>query len=312
MDIPSLWDPEPITQRARSFVSSRTVATVFQLLVALMLVVAITLLGVMVGRRDPDLSHAVKHLFVRVDSERLPLLPHHYARQVPDVMIVVGDAWAAGLGVSNTADDAWWAQLHARQLPEMAVIRSTNATARAMDMHLLVTQLALPSTLQSRHVAVVVQCGWNDIVAAQTIDNLDIHEMADALVGSVRTLVARSLSRAASVAVYIIDYADPSAGTGFTGIECEPPLNRIYNHAAIVDTHLRALDMYTQALLAAARNSGYAFVPLRSTLRAVGSAEAMHTVSRLNHDVPGWVIPRNDAFLLLQFTTILDLLPRCR
>lgn len=287
-----IWIPEDVGGKARAVVSSRYIAAFLSLLLAVMLLVIIVLLGVMVGRRDPDVAHAVRHLFVRVDSERLPMLPVHYPGTgtrytPPELMVVLGDGWAGGLGVDSTADDSWWAQLRERHLPQLAIVRATNATARTGDIAAQGRRLSLPPTMQGRSVAVVVQCGWNDIVQAQTenrLDTLDIHTLADQMVVAVRALVAQpAFQRAASVAVYLVDYPDASAGTGFTGLACEAPLDRIYNHATAVDAHLRALDMYSQALLGAAHNEGFAFVPLRATLRNVGSPEAMHTVARLDH-----------------------------
>lgn len=265
------------------------------LITAVIGLVALILIGVMLGRRDPDLSAAVRHLFVEVDSERAPVLPDHYPTRAPSVLLVVGDEWAAGAGADNPAVNSWWALLRAHpRLQPLSVMRVTNTTAQASNIVELTNEVVLPRSMQGARVAIVVQCGWNDLINAQTngsLDELDLHAMADHVVESASTLAQRiRLQKAASTAVYILDYPDASAGTGFTGMSCEAPLNRIYNRAAPVDVHLRALDMYSQALLGAANNHNFVFVPLRATLSAVGTAEAMHSVARLDHravDVTG-------------------------
>lgn len=281
------WTPEAIPDKARSILNGRVVYVLFQLLIATMLFVVIVLVGVMVGRRDSSVTNAVRHLFVRVDSERLPLLPANYPRTAPDLVIILGDAWAAGLGADDIADDSWWAQLRTRWLADVTFARATNATARAADVGALATRLVLPSSLQGLRVAVVVQCGWNDIVGAQesgALEWLDVRTLAEQVTSAVRTLVHQTLfQRASSVAVYVLDYSDASAGTGFTDLTCESPLDSIYNHAGAVDLHLRALNMFSQALLGASHAEGFAFVPLRATLAAVGSPESMHSTARLNH-----------------------------
>lgn len=282
-----MYAKEEIPARARSIITGRLVLVVLSALMFVMLIVVLILVGIMVGRRDTSVSNAVRHLFVRVDSQRLPVLPSDYPQRDADLLLIVGDGWAGGLGVEDTADNSWWAQMRTLYFPDIAVVRAVNSSARAADVGYLSTRLSLPSTVQGMTVAIVVQCGWNDIVAAQVagqLDALDLHAMADQIAAAAKALTKQaSLSRASRVSVYLVDYADASAGTGFTGMDCEAPLNTIYNHAISVSGHLRALDMFSQALLGAAHNEGFAFVPLRATLAAVGAPESMHATARVDH-----------------------------
>lgn len=287
-----IWKEEEVVHsRAASIFGSRLVYVLLSVLVAALLITCVVLVGVMVGRRDPDISAAVRHLFVHVEAERRPVLPQHYPgtdhshRVPPDLMLVVGDAWAGGAaGVSDVASDSWWAQMRMRHLPAITVIRATNATAGVDDVPALIAQLKLPTTLQGRRVALVVQCGWNDVVRAQTtgqLDALDVHalvgRMVDSIAGALDAQTA--FSHAAGLYVYLLDYPDPSAGTGFTDLACAPPLSAVYNHAGPVDAHLRALEMLSRALLVAAHEHDYAFVPLRLALHNVGASGVIRSMA---------------------------------
>lgn len=290
-----IWKLELPEQKARSVIASRYVTGALQLIVIILSVVMIIIVGVMLGRTNPDISNAVRRLFIQVDSEREPVLPVHYPStsshyKIPDVMIVIGDGWAGGLGVSDTASHSWWAQLVSRSFTDLLVIRSTNSTAMAADISDLWARMVLPIVLSNHHIAIVVQCGWNDIVHAQNTDRLDqlnINAMASSVVGAIGAIVTGPLSKAASVSVYILDYPDVTAETGLTSLVCEFPLDRIYNHAGPVDVHLRALNMYSQALMISSHKAGYAFVPLRDTLHLIGSAETMRASQHVNHEPIG-------------------------
>lgn len=279
--------------RATSIVTSRVVRVAITAVAAAMLLAAVVLVGVMVHRQDPDVSAAVRHLFVRVDSERLPVLPADYpgtsrSRRVPpDTLLIVGDAWAGGLGVTSTADDAWWAQLRARHLPDVTVVRSINASARMGDLAAQLSAQTLPASLQGRRVALIVQLGWNDVIAdtAGVFDyRAAIGALGQTLVDSIKA--APFLQRAISVSVYVLDYPDASAGTGFTRMQCAPPLDRVYNHPAAAAVHLRALDMLSAGLLAEAHSRGFAFVPVRQTLATVGASGALRASANAVHALP--------------------------
>lgn len=271
--------------------------------VAILLVVLVVLVGVMLGRRDSSVSNAVHHLLGHSDQQN-PALPsgypntRHNTRDI-DTLIVLGDQWAAGVGAADRASQSWAVKLRDRHCHGAAILRM--AQDQSVTTYSIVDQLnpLEPLTtglrMQHKNVAVIVQAGWNDIVAAQGNDSaIDFDDTSERLTSFALGVASNYTGRAATAAVYMVDYPDPTAGTGYTPIKCEKPLNRVYNHPQASLWHLRALDMWSEALYSACVRHGVAFVPLRDTLRRIGSvqieADKMHTLN----DVQGRHLSRND------------------
>lgn len=269
---PSIYDPEPVYKRASQINLLAHARTVFLLLVAVMLFVVIVLLGVMVGRKDASVSHAVQHVFSRIDGEQMPSVPRSYASgEEPTLVVIVGDSWAAGLGVADTSQDAWWQHLN------MLTVRSTNTTARLADLPVLLQRVRLPSALQSQRVALVVQCGWNDL--AETGRLPDMRRASAAIAG----WLSAAVGKAAWSGVYWLDYPDVSAGTGYTEVQCAAPLDNVYNRPATARPWIDLLDMFSEAVQTRAVSQGWAWVPLRRTLQHVGGAQDTSAVAHERH-----------------------------
>ena len=266
--------------RAAVVMQTNRATVIIYIMVAMILVTVLVLTGVMVGRRDSSVSNAVHHLLGRSGQEE-PVLPETYPNtrhnaMTIDTVIVLGDQWAAGMGTQDRATQAWTVRLKERYMPHATVVRLAqegDVTTKTVDTQL--DQLA-PITsgirMHDKRIALFIQCGWNDIVAAQDNDSaIDFDAAADRLALLAISVIANLTARAAVSAVYMIDYPDASAGTGYTPIACEPPLSTIYNHPRQAAWHIHALDMWSDALTMACDRHGFAFVPLRETMRHIGS-----------------------------------------
>lgn len=290
-------------ERASSIMQTNHATVIIVLMASVLLVTLVVLVGVMLGRRDASVSNAVDHLLGRADQHD-PALPDGYPNtrhnvRTIDTLIVLGDQWAAGVGTPDRSTMSWAVRLRDRHCPHATVVRiaqDQGVTTQTIGEQLAVLEpMAAGVRLQLKHVALLVQAGWNDIVAAQGDDDaLDVDATADRLARFARDVAANYTARAASTAVYIIDYPDASAGTGYTPIQCEPELARIYNRPRAAAWHITALNMWTEALRAACQRYELAFVPLRDTLRNIGSVPVDDTYLHTMTDVQGHALHNID------------------
>jgi len=272
-----------LSRRASRLGDSNRVCVIFSGVALVFGVIAIALLITLVVKSPHGVGAEVMRTFGAGAARHYPQLPQGYPntarnkRVIPGNVVIFGDQWALGEG-----DTPWFQQMQDDHFPASTMITAALSEATVASLAHQADDLMqrFPRGIPGIGTAVIVQVGANDLFVNDTADT------ARAVLAAARRLVLNMTLFTGSPrpSLYLIDYPDPSAHTGFCAVSCGAPLDAIYNFPDIETTfnYIHTFDLFSAALQTLAIQANVAFVPLRAALHKVGTAPI--TANLANHD----------------------------